>query len=153
MKHRKLRIAWSVAWGFAAGLLVVLWVRSYWRADGLRVPTAHPILIDTIRGVVQASQFESDKITGFPPGWIHTTFNPDNFLKDQPPIPSWQLHWRSVGIIGDRPYLSFPIWSILVLLSFVSVAPWVRWRFTLRTLLVATTLVAVGLGLIVWLAR
>ena len=29
MKHRKLRIAWSVAWGIVAVLLVALWVRSY----------------------------------------------------------------------------------------------------------------------------
>ena len=35
MKFRKLRIAWSVVWGVAAVLLIVLWVRSYWR-HGLR---------------------------------------------------------------------------------------------------------------------
>ncbi len=29
MKHRKLRIAWSVAWGIAGVLLIALWVRSY----------------------------------------------------------------------------------------------------------------------------
>jgi hypothetical protein len=28
MRFRKLRIAWSVGWGVAAGLLIVLWVRS-----------------------------------------------------------------------------------------------------------------------------
>src|SRR5262245_12610945 len=32
-----------------------------------------------------------------------------------------------------------------------ALAPWLRWRFTLRPLLIATTLVAVVLGLIVWL--
>jgi len=30
----------------------------------------------------------------------------------------------------------------------VAAALWIRWRFTLRTLLIATTLVALGLGLI-----
>jgi hypothetical protein len=34
------------------------------------------------------------------------------------------------------------------MLAFV---PWLRWRFSLRTLQIATTLVAVALGLIVWL--
>jgi hypothetical protein len=29
MKYRKLRIAWSVAWGVVAVLLCMLWVRSY----------------------------------------------------------------------------------------------------------------------------
>ena len=33
MKHRKLRIAWSAAWGVAAVLLIALWIRSYWRSD------------------------------------------------------------------------------------------------------------------------
>jgi hypothetical protein len=31
MKYRKLRIAWSVAWGIVAALFVVLWVLSYWQ--------------------------------------------------------------------------------------------------------------------------
>ena len=34
MKHRKLRIAWSVV-GLAAVLLIVLWVRSYEKADAI----------------------------------------------------------------------------------------------------------------------
>jgi hypothetical protein len=29
MKYRKLRIAWSVTWGIACLLLVILWVRSF----------------------------------------------------------------------------------------------------------------------------
>jgi hypothetical protein len=35
MKPRNFRIAWSVGWGVVAMLLVVLWVRSYWRSDYL----------------------------------------------------------------------------------------------------------------------
>src|SRR4051794_36442298 len=41
MKFRKLRIAWSVAWGVACVLLILLWVRSYWPtgpAELLSVP-------------------------------------------------------------------------------------------------------------------
>src|SRR3954453_9683000 len=38
MKFRKLRIAWSVFWGVAAVLLVVLWVRSYWQKYTLVIP-------------------------------------------------------------------------------------------------------------------
>src|SRR3954470_20308364 len=33
MKHRKLRIAWSVAWGVAAAMLIVLWASSYFFYD------------------------------------------------------------------------------------------------------------------------
>ena len=35
MRFRKLRIAWSVGWGIACVLLIVLWVRSYWWVDML----------------------------------------------------------------------------------------------------------------------
>ena len=35
MRFRKLRIAWLVAWGVACVLLVVLWVRSYWREEDI----------------------------------------------------------------------------------------------------------------------
>src|SRR5215212_8964377 len=40
MRFRKLRIAWSVFWGLAAVLLIVLWVRSYWWWDELYTPTS-----------------------------------------------------------------------------------------------------------------
>jgi hypothetical protein len=35
----------------------------------------------------------------------------------------------------------------------IAVLPWLRPRFFLRTLLFATTLVAIALGLIVWVAK
>jgi hypothetical protein len=35
----------------------------------------------------------------------------------------------------------------------ITAVPWLPSRFSLRTLLIATTLVAVGLGLIVYIAR
>jgi hypothetical protein len=48
----------------------------------------------------------------------------------------------------------FPDWFPIFLLAFLGYAPWSRhwnWQFSLRTLLIATTVVAVVLGLIVWL--
>src|SRR5262245_32475259 len=38
MSLRKLRIAWSAFCGLAAVLLVVLWVRSYWRVEMIACP-------------------------------------------------------------------------------------------------------------------
>ena len=40
MKHRKLRIAWSVAWGIVAVLLIALWVRSYSVERYLQIPNS-----------------------------------------------------------------------------------------------------------------
>ncbi len=51
MKHRKLRIAWSVAWGIVAVLLVVLWVRSCWQFDVVMM-TPYSIMVTSNRGLV-----------------------------------------------------------------------------------------------------
>jgi hypothetical protein len=47
-------------------------------------------------------------------------------------------------------------WIPTLLTTALSVVPWlgkIRWRYSLRTLLIATTLVAVVLGLIVWAVK
>jgi hypothetical protein len=48
-----------------------------------------------------------------------------------------------------------PYWFLILLTAAIAAAPWLRWpkRFSLRTLLIATTLVAVVLGLIVAVLR
>src|SRR4051812_31684192 len=52
MRSRKLRIAWSVAWGAAALLIVILWARSYRSMDQLGGPLSKTriILIGSING-------------------------------------------------------------------------------------------------------
>ena len=51
--------------------------------------------------------------------------------------------------------LELHCWFPVLLSIMLAVAPWIRLskRFSLRTLLIATTLVAVVLGLVVWAAR
>jgi hypothetical protein len=49
-------------------------------------------------------------------------------------------------------FLFLPYWTIVLGASAISLLPWTLWlrfRFSLRTLLIATTLVAIVLGLIV----
>ena len=41
-----------------------------------------------------------------------------------------------------------PYYFIVSIVAVVGAIPWVRWRFRLRTLLIVTTLIAVGLGII-----
>ena len=59
---------------------------------------------------------------------------------------SWSTTPRADGLYF--PYA----WPVLVLLALTAL-PRVPTRFSLRTLLIATTLVAVALGLIVWAVR
>ena len=54
------------------------------------------------------------------------------------------------GFTGDGA-LRTPYLLPFLIVVLVATAPWLRRSFSLRTLLIATTLVAIGLGLIVWL--
>jgi hypothetical protein len=64
---------------------------------------------------------------------------------------SFDLQYDSTGIVIQLPH-----WTLVLMTGICGAAPWIRqlkWRFTTRTLLIATTLVAVVLGLIVWAAH
>jgi hypothetical protein len=78
-----------------------------------------------------------------------------------------RIAW-SVGII--LPYVMYPAvyiscnplprwraveaYFLLALPTlFFALLPWLNWRFSLRAMLIVTTLIAVTLGLAVWVAR
>jgi hypothetical protein len=128
MKYRKLRIAWSVAWGVVAVLLCMLWVRSYTVADSLALDGRNRVTVVAGRIYLNEQfQVSENAIMPYPrPNGVG--------------IPQ--------GVGGGSG-----IWPILVIASTLATFPWIRWRFSLRTLLIATTLVAVALGLIVWASR
>ena len=49
-----------------------------------------------------------------------------------------------------------PFWFPMFLFAtggVAAAAPWIKWRFSVRTLIIATTLVAVVLGIVVYVAR
>lgn len=48
------------------------------------------------------------------------------------------------------PYATAPHWFVFLAAGAFTFLPWLRWRFSLRTLLVATTLVGLILGLLVY---
>ena len=50
-------------------------------------------------------------------------------------------------------YVALPCWFLVITLGTLSGLPWVKWRFSLRTLLIATTLVAVVLGVVAMMPR
>jgi hypothetical protein len=51
--------------------------------------------------------------------------------------------------------VAVPYWPVALLFVTLAVAPWIPWsnRFSLRTLLIATMLIAVGLALVTWLNK
>jgi hypothetical protein len=149
MRFRKLRIAWTVFWGLACILLIVLWVRSHAIRDSAFWPkNKFGMEINSMKGhavlfvVFQPFPNEQTKV-------LHEKITPNDELRVKR------------GILGflydpevDRFSVHVPFWFLALTLAAVAAAPWIRWsrRFTLRTLLIATTLVALVLGLAVYAA-
>jgi hypothetical protein len=147
MRFRKLRIAFSVACGVLGLLLIALWVRSYWRFDSL--------LTRNNNNVYTNIGSNNGTVTIMRSGSIHAG----------PLLPSlnWQLRskdaigWRATfqwSLSPDiRIYLPYP--SLVLPILAAAIIPWLRLsnRFSLRTLLVAMTVVAALLGVLVWAAR
>jgi hypothetical protein len=172
MKYRKLRIVWSVVWGIICLLVVALWVRSYWKNDQIvhRVSATEYVALTAMRGQIAiggsndqmyVSRFQRDY-------WINLGFSIQAWdTKKGSPFVVFNAsepygfvnfpYYRSpawVGSPGSTSYeLSIPYWLLVLTLSSFSAIPWLKWRFSLRTLLIAMTLVAVGLGLAVYALR
>ena len=144
MKHRKLRIAWSVAWGVVAVLLVALWVRSYWVGNVLRCPVTQTIAIRLVsqRGFYGVGLRDPSDTRDKEPNGL-AAFMPEAFAP-----PTWHFFTRSSMYPNER-YLMAPWWTVALLTATLSVAAQRPRRFSLRTLLIVTTLVAMVLGLIV----
>ena len=140
MKHRKLRIVWSVAWGIAAVLLVALWVRVIRRECVQYMDHRHAMGVWSVLGqVTPYYEYDDTGVFEAPAGWIVGSEPIDPVLDE--------------AVAANPPSRQIPYWLIVVLSATLAAATSLRWRYSLRTLLIATTLVAVGLGLIVWAAR
>jgi hypothetical protein len=83
---------------------------------------------------------------------VHVTSHPLELQSNRYLAAIRQLENRwGFGLVSDWGVI--PHWFPVLLLATLATAPWLRRRFSLRTLLIATTLVAVGLGVVVYAAR
>ena len=75
-------------------------------------------------------------------------------LTDAPGASLLRNIFRGFEYDGRFGYRS-PDWFLVLLAAMAAVAPWIHWsgRFSLRALLIATTLVALVLGLAVYVPR
>jgi Na+/melibiose symporter-like transporter len=151
---RKLRIAVSVFFAVLTVALCVMWVRSYKWRDVIRCRTSgsNVIVFASMKGKLIAYDYVLPNIA---PQWELKTIeivNGGYFWADE-------TQYR--GILGfivkdvlESRLLGAPHWFFILSTVAIASAPWIRHstRFSLRTLFIATTLVAVVLGLGVWLA-
>ena len=144
---RYLRIVFSATCLIACMLLIVLWVRSYWihQSIAFRVGSRHfatGIGLGRVWFVSSANQLGSFRMKVTDAKSLTEAMRQDEngfgLLILQAAGPAWQIQ--------------FPTWWLVVAFAMLAalVAPWTRYRFSLRTLLIATTLVAMVLGLVVY---
>jgi len=138
MKYRKLRIAWSVVWGVLAVLLCALWVRSYSWGEQAQYTT----LLKTYYGI----RSDYGYLTGFQGDFRPSRHTPGWLCGSGVPSRQWQsftFNWNS-----KRRIIALPHWAVAIMFAAAASAPWLRSRFSLRALLIATTLVALLMGFV-----
>jgi hypothetical protein len=130
-------------------LICVLWVRSYWS-------------VDTVYTNIFGMAFKTDSVKGSlklirnPSGpWGISSMSLDDWIKRRETQQAFMrfAYKRKNAPPAVRVFATVPHWVTALWLAIFAAAPWFRWckRFSLRTLLITTTLVAIALGLIVWL--
>jgi hypothetical protein len=136
---RGLRIALSVACGIACLLLIALWVRSYWWWD-----TLHYLEIDSERTTL-GSNF----------GTLYLVHQRGTYSD----IRRWTLIRGEAmrtptkprcRIVGNEVVIVVPDWIPVLIAGTIAAVPWIRPAkcYSLRTLFIAMTLIAIVLGLV-----
>lgn len=135
---RYTRIAFSAVCGVLCVLLVVLWVRSYFVVDIVDTPLTEIHLVGG--AAIAFQQFHSN--------WdveCRAEQNPAEYRRQYES--SRATTWYTVLTI-------IPFWSVLIALAILVAAPWLPIRrFSLRTLLIAITIMGLILGTIIYTIR
>jgi hypothetical protein len=139
MNYRKLRITWTVCCGIATVLLICLWVRSYQTLDVYK-PYGHEIQVAIGRVLIDET-------------WVRSTAPPVKTSEATEPDHSSVRVTTVQEFVSAGTGVRVPFWLPTTVLAIFAVIPWLPRRFTLRSLLIATTLVGVLLGIAVWLSR
>jgi hypothetical protein len=118
-------------------LLVVLWVRSYQFIDISGFSRHALVSMSGKFFVVESIEFYVQMDLSAPNVALLS-----HFWGSSIPISGVSLE-----LVGKS--LTVPYWFAVAVLCLISAVPWLPRRFSLRTLLIATTLVAVVLGVVV----
>jgi hypothetical protein len=159
MKHRKLRIAWSVAWGITVLLLIALWIRSYFRT--YVVLTRYQSFVCGILSSYgelgleigkdryhRADLFMEGRQIHIESSQRMNSWEPE---KHRPllDICGFRLRNYLLNTRGD-PRLNFalPFWFASSICVMSIALPWIPWsvRFSIRTMLIIMTLTAIAVS-------
>ena len=148
-RMRYLRIAVTALSLTACVLLVALWVRSYWWSDWIdRFDKSE---LQTSVGSSSGTLIYSEIDWSSDPGG-HVASHSWTYKVTEAFVPD-ENHWIDWSIRPGVFRVAISHWLLILPVALIAAAPCLHWRFSLRTLLIATTLVAVVLGMVIYLAR
>lgn len=135
---RYLRILFSSMFLVACLLLIALWVRSYSWLDRLRIGDNAAASINgrlIANAVYNTSKTHPELMETF-----SRHASADNYFE------IWMARQGALIPVGLGK--SIPFWPLVAATATLTILPWLRWRFSLRTLLIAMTLIAALFGII-----
>jgi hypothetical protein len=143
MNAWRLRSFVSGVGGVLCLLVTLLCVRSYWRADALYVTVGGDNTGIESRHGRLLPFFQQHGGSGH--GWRVTTSTIHEGVVHYVHTPfSARNDWPSYA------WVCVPHWFVAVLMGMLAAAPWLRWRrFSIRTMLIATAVFAILLGIAV----
>ena len=160
---RRVRIAVSVFFGVLTVAMCVLWVRSYFWRERIVFGTYgdRAIQFSHVLGTLHFITFSEPGLKFWQPYDSPTGRGklPIDEWRREPTLIKKDLPKSRLGFggyfgkTGSTAYI--PYWFLVVLSGTCAILPWLKfsWKFSLRTLLIATTLVAVALGLVCYFVR
>jgi hypothetical protein len=140
---RALRISWTACCVITCFAVVALWVRSYSWSDECTL--ASRLMLRSAYGCVHYMALFSPY--SFEDNWNYSSWS---ISDDRSKLEVAKNNLFRFERQSTRPG-SVPYWLVVLLPATLTVVPWIRqlkWRFSLRTLLIAITLVAGLLGII-----
>ena len=141
--RRYLRITTSLLCVTACVLLIVLWVRSYWADTWVMgyLSSTRLFGVGSQAGQMTLVSVPEKVTAGTYAGWGIRVFPQRNH---------WLVPHMGFAFQLDRTELHafVPHWFLVMVAGSFAALPWIRWRFSLRSTLIAMTLVSVLLGII-----
>lgn len=144
-----LRIGFSASCGVVCLLMIAAWVRSYTWADGFFVkllPTGH-IQVHAVDGrmCIWLERKPIDR-------WFSRH---SRLITEKLPAPDDEnrIPWLDIYAFPNLIRIYTAHWLLTVIAGSLAVIPWCPRRFTLRGLLIFTTVIATVVGIIVWVDK
>jgi hypothetical protein len=149
MKHRKLRIAFSAVCGVLCLLLVALWIRTHFAIDNIngQLTRSQGLGITSRNGGIGLVIVKGNLAQ-----WSVRSFPANEQIQIDYEKALGFIHYQSAT---NQFRVRLPYASLVVFCAACTALPWIRWskQFSMRTVLIVITLIALALGLIITTTR